>query len=121
MPSRTLASLQNIGDDELPTSIPPIALGGKAVQIPLAYLGYRLGIELLKPEPPGEAPLHAGTPTHYGCPYDCGLCPDHEQHSCLTLIEVTDRCNLTCRPATPSRRRAAAATARSRRWRRCST
>jgi uncharacterized radical SAM superfamily Fe-S cluster-containing enzyme len=24
------------------------------------------------------------------------LCPDHEQHSCLTLIEVTDRCNLTC-------------------------
>ncbi|MCY1065359.1 hypothetical protein OV090_11335 [Nannocystis sp. RBIL2] len=89
--------------------------------LPLAYLGYRLGIELLKPEPPGEAPLHAGTPTHYGCPYDCGLCPDHEQHSCLTLIEVTDRCNLTCRPATPSRRRAAAATARSRRWRRCST
>ena len=29
-------------------------------------------------------------------PYDCGLCPDHEQHSCLTVIEVTDRCNLTC-------------------------
>src|SRR5690606_8330834 len=23
-------------------------------------------------------------------------CPDHEQHSCLTLIEVTDRCNLQC-------------------------
>src|SRR5690606_5471635 len=21
---------------------------------------------------------------------------DHEQHSCLTIIEVTDRCNLTC-------------------------
>ncbi|MCY1065358.1 hypothetical protein OV090_11330 [Nannocystis sp. RBIL2] len=36
MPSRTLASLQNIGDDELPTSIPPIALGGKAVQISAA-------------------------------------------------------------------------------------
>ncbi|MGB0932285.1 MAG: radical SAM protein, partial [Chitinophagales bacterium] len=34
--------------------------------------------------------------THYGCPYDCGLCPDHEQHSCLTIVEVTDRCNLTC-------------------------
>ena len=31
-----------------------------------------------------------------GCPHDCGLCPDHEQHSCLTLVEVTDRCNLTC-------------------------
>ena len=24
------------------------------------------------------------------------LCPDHEQHSCLTIIEITDRCNLTC-------------------------
>jgi 7,8-dihydro-6-hydroxymethylpterin dimethyltransferase len=36
------------------------------------------------------------TNTDYGCPMDCGLCADHEQHSCLTLIEVTDRCNLTC-------------------------
>lgn len=45
---------------------------------------------------PSETPLRFDTRTHYGCPYDCGLCPDHEQHSCLTLIEVTDRCNLTC-------------------------
>ncbi len=43
-----------------------------------------------------ETPLKFNTPTIYGCPYDCGLCVDHEQHSCLTLIEVTDRCNLTC-------------------------
>lgn len=43
-----------------------------------------------------EIPHKFNTPTLYGCPYDCGLCPDHEQHSCLTLIEVTDRCNLTC-------------------------
>jgi len=41
-------------------------------------------------------PKHFNTPIKYGCPYDCGLCPDHEQHSCLTLIEVTDQCNLTC-------------------------
>lgn len=45
---------------------------------------------------PSEYPLHFNTKTHFGCPYDCGLCPDHEQHSCLTIIEVTDRCNLTC-------------------------
>lgn len=45
---------------------------------------------------PSEAPLKNNTRTLYGCPYDCGLCDDHEQHSCLTLIEVTDRCNLTC-------------------------
>ena len=43
-----------------------------------------------------EYPLRPHTETHFGCPYDCGICPDHEQHSCLTLIEVTDRCNLTC-------------------------
>lgn len=45
---------------------------------------------------PSEAPLKTNTNTHYGCPYDCGLCQDHEQHSCLTVIEITDRCNLTC-------------------------
>jgi 7,8-dihydro-6-hydroxymethylpterin dimethyltransferase len=43
-----------------------------------------------------EMPQKFNTRTHYGCPYDCGLCPDHEQHSCLTIIEVTDRCNLSC-------------------------
>lgn len=45
---------------------------------------------------PSETPYKFNTQTHYGCPYDCGLCPDHEQHSCLSIIEVTDRCNLTC-------------------------
>jgi len=36
------------------------------------------------------------TPTRYGCPYDCGICPDHEQHGCNLIIEVTDACNLRC-------------------------
>lgn len=45
---------------------------------------------------PSETPYTFNTKTHYGCPYDCGLCPDHEQHSCLTVVEITDRCNLTC-------------------------
>ena len=45
---------------------------------------------------PSETPLTFNTKTHYGCPYDCGLCQDHEQHSCLTVIEITDRCNLSC-------------------------
>ncbi|HTM01522.1 MAG TPA: radical SAM protein [Candidatus Omnitrophota bacterium] len=43
-----------------------------------------------------EQPNRYNTPIRYGCPYDCGLCPDHEQHSCLSLIEITDQCNLTC-------------------------
>lgn len=54
---------------------------------------YRLCRDVRKP---GETPLQFNTNTHYGCPYDCGLCPDHEQHSCLTVLEVTDRCNLSC-------------------------
>jgi uncharacterized radical SAM superfamily Fe-S cluster-containing enzyme len=45
---------------------------------------------------PGDRPLKLQSRTHYGCPYDCGLCPDHEQHSCLALIEVNDACNLSC-------------------------
>jgi 7,8-dihydro-6-hydroxymethylpterin dimethyltransferase len=45
---------------------------------------------------PSEMPLQFNTKTHYGCPYDCGLCVDHEQHGCLTIVEVTDRCNLSC-------------------------
>ncbi len=31
-----------------------------------------------------------------GCPFDCGLCPDHEQHTCIGLIEVTNNCDLGC-------------------------
>ena len=31
-----------------------------------------------------------------GCPYDCGICPEHRQQSCTVLIEVTGRCNLAC-------------------------
>ena len=43
-----------------------------------------------------EMPAHYNTPVKWGCPYDCGLCTDHEQHSCLSLIEINDDCNLTC-------------------------
>lgn len=54
---------------------------------------YKKTREYLKP---GTLPRRFHTRTEHGCPYDCGLCPDHEQHSCLTLVEITDRCNLTC-------------------------
>ena len=45
---------------------------------------------------PPELPERFNTERRWGCPYDCGLCPEHMQHSCLTLIEVTDHCNLRC-------------------------
>jgi len=36
------------------------------------------------------------TEIQHGCPHDCGLCPDHEQHSCLALFEIIDECNMHC-------------------------
>ncbi len=31
-----------------------------------------------------------------GCPFDCGLCPEHHHEACAILLEVTQRCNLRC-------------------------
>jgi uncharacterized radical SAM superfamily Fe-S cluster-containing enzyme len=45
---------------------------------------------------PGDRPLNTQTRTEAGCPFDCGLCPDHEQHSCLAIIEINQACNLAC-------------------------
>ncbi|MCP4700029.1 MAG: radical SAM protein [Gammaproteobacteria bacterium] len=45
---------------------------------------------------PPEMPLRFNTRMTCGCPYDCGLCPDHMQHSCVSVIELTDNCNLSC-------------------------
>ena len=36
------------------------------------------------------------TAVNRGCPFDCGLCPGHGQHTCTALIEITQRCNLHC-------------------------
>jgi 7,8-dihydro-6-hydroxymethylpterin dimethyltransferase len=45
---------------------------------------------------PGTIPLKFATEIRDGCPLDCGLCPDHQQHTCLALIEVNSACNLDC-------------------------
>ena len=45
---------------------------------------------------PGQAPAEYATDVRLGCPQDCGICPDHQQHTCLALLEVTDGCNLCC-------------------------
>jgi uncharacterized radical SAM superfamily Fe-S cluster-containing enzyme len=31
-----------------------------------------------------------------GCPYDCGLCTQHESYTILGIIDVTNRCNMAC-------------------------
>src|ERR671922_3075513 len=45
---------------------------------------------------PGAAPLLRQTATDQGCPRDCGICPEHAQHTCLGIIEVNTGCNLDC-------------------------
>lgn len=36
-------------------------------------------------------------PEKNGCPFDCGLCPHHTQHTCTAVLEVTRNCNFNCR------------------------
>jgi uncharacterized radical SAM superfamily Fe-S cluster-containing enzyme len=45
---------------------------------------------------PGKVPLGFGVEPSRGCPYDCGLCTEHEQHTCIGLLEITTSCNLEC-------------------------
>ena len=45
---------------------------------------------------PPEMPERFNTAMRRGCPWDCGLCPDHMQHSCVSVVEITETCNLRC-------------------------
>ena len=45
---------------------------------------------------PGQSPKGWSTEVEKGCPDDCGLCPDHEQHSCSPIIEISNHCDLQC-------------------------
>ena len=45
---------------------------------------------------PGKVPREVGVEPDRGCPLDCGLCTEHEQHTCIGLVELTESCNLKC-------------------------
>jgi 7,8-dihydro-6-hydroxymethylpterin dimethyltransferase len=45
---------------------------------------------------PSRLPKETFTEAVHGCPKDCGLCSEHEQHTCVGVLEITDGCNLTC-------------------------
>jgi 7,8-dihydro-6-hydroxymethylpterin dimethyltransferase len=45
---------------------------------------------------PGKVPPKYGVDPDKGCPFDCGLCTEHEQHTCVGLVEMTSSCNLRC-------------------------
>ncbi len=44
----------------------------------------------------GEGMENPRTEKKNGCPIDCGICPEHKSHTALAIIDVTNRCNLTC-------------------------
>jgi tetraether lipid synthase len=62
----------------------------------LVYSDADLYMAQLRYNKPGTLPLEFQTEVKDGCPLDCGLCPEHKQHTCLALIEVNTACNLDC-------------------------
>ena len=44
----------------------------------------------------GEGISNPRTEKKAGCPLDCGICPQHKSHTALAIIDITNRCNLTC-------------------------
>ncbi|HFD39287.1 MAG TPA: radical SAM protein [Anaerolineae bacterium] len=53
-------------------------------------------LDSLKYNKPGAVPYDFATEVDRGCPLDCGLCPEHQQHTCVAVVEITERCNLAC-------------------------
>ncbi|MEQ1876431.1 MAG: radical SAM protein [Bdellovibrionia bacterium] len=45
---------------------------------------------------PGTKPKEWSTHVKDGCPDDCGLCEDHEQHTCSPIVEISNSCDLKC-------------------------
>jgi uncharacterized radical SAM superfamily Fe-S cluster-containing enzyme len=53
-------------------------------------------LDSLKYNKPGAIPYDFAATAEQGCPDDCGLCPEHQQHTCIGVVEITSRCNLGC-------------------------
>jgi tetraether lipid synthase len=62
----------------------------------LVYADADAYVRLARYNKPGTIPLEFGAAIDRGCPYDCGLCPEHQQHTCVGLIEVNSTCNMDC-------------------------
>lgn len=54
---------------------------------------YRNSLQYVKPK---QIPLELNVKEFRGCPESCGFCPQHQQHTCLPVIEITSACNLSC-------------------------
>jgi uncharacterized radical SAM superfamily Fe-S cluster-containing enzyme len=57
-------------------------------------VGWYLGsLAYIKPR---DVPKKLSESSFRGCPASCGLCPSHQQHTCVPLLEITDRCDMAC-------------------------
>lgn len=62
----------------------------------LVYGDAQLYAESARFNKPGTIPLQFAAEVREGCPHDCGLCADHQQHTCLGIIEVNSSCDMAC-------------------------
>jgi uncharacterized radical SAM superfamily Fe-S cluster-containing enzyme len=53
-------------------------------------------VDSLKISKPALYPLEYFSSDFKECGTSCGLCPEHQQHTCLPIIEITDHCNMSC-------------------------
>ena len=61
----------------------------------ILWRGLPAYVDWARPKIPAH-PAQPFTSLERGCPFDCGLCADHRQHTCTALLEVTQRCDLRC-------------------------
>jgi len=57
------------------------------------YVNKASKMDKLRPGMPAGA---FQTEVKKGCPWDCGLCPDHHQHTCIPVIDITGKCDMNC-------------------------
>ncbi len=60
------------------------------------WADYKLWKEYLKYDYVGDGLSNPRTKTIKGCPFDCGICPEHKSHTVLGIIDITNRCNMKC-------------------------
>jgi 7,8-dihydro-6-hydroxymethylpterin dimethyltransferase len=62
----------------------------------LVYADAKAYVSYSQYNKPGTIPFAYGANVEHGCPHDCGLCPNHEQHVCLGIIDVNSACDMDC-------------------------
>ena len=67
--------------------------GFSSVLISTSVDWYEQSRQYVKPK---QKPLEVSVRDYKGCPDSCGMCPEHQQHTCLPVVEITGRCDLNC-------------------------